>query len=69
MKKKIFQDDTGEYFLFHGKHYLKDIDSRGFDKKSFVGGQYAGNFKVISFNKKYVLLEEVFTTVGEDKNV
>lgn len=64
MKKKIFKNGDGEYFLFHGKHYLKDIDSRGFDKKDFVSGQYAGNFKVISFDKKYVLLEEVITELG-----
>ena len=64
MKKKIFKDSSGEYFLFHGKHYLSDIDSRGFDKKSFISGHYAGNFKVISFDKKYVLLEEVITKLG-----
>jgi len=63
MKKKLYQDQNGEYFLYKGKHYLNDIDSRGFDKNSFSSsGKYTGYFKVTGFGKTHVIVEETFTT-------
>jgi len=57
-KKKIYTDSNGDYFLYKGKHYIKDIDSRGYDKKQFKDGKYTGIFRVVYYEAGYVAIEE-----------
>lgn len=66
MKKKMYTEPNGEsYFLFHGKHYLKNIDKKGYDTTCFTNAGYFGGFRLTGFEygiNDYVILELVYTT-------
>jgi len=57
-KKKIYNDSNGDYFLYKGKHYIADIDNRGYDRKLFQNGKYTGTFRVVYYENGYVAIEE-----------